>query len=146
MRIALFFGLIAFGVAGCAKNTTDSTGWTWYDGTPVKGHAVLEKQFQNDDDKCFGRDKNVYKFCMLSRGYTEGPPAVAGVPAISPAAGTSAMSAVPTDWRARAAEARALATQLRDPDAKQMMAGIAETYDRLAEGRLAARPKSAVRQ
>ena len=73
---------------------------------------------------------------MSTRGYTEGA---------LPAAGTPVISAAPTDWRARAAEVRAVATQLRDPVAKQMMAGIAETYDRLAgysEGRLTASPKS----
>lgn len=136
MRITLFFGLIvsAFGIGACATNTTtDNTGWTWYDGTPIKGHAVLEKQFQNDDDKCNGRDRSVYKFCMSSRGYTEGGIPVAGTPVISTAA---------PDWRARAAEVRAVGKQLQDADAQQMMIGIAETYDRLAEGRLTARSKS----
>ncbi len=65
---------------------------------------------------------------MSSRGYTDVP--VVSSPVI-PAASIPISTASP-DWRARAAEARALATQLQDPVSKQMMIGIAEAYDRLA--------------
>ena len=36
-------------------------------------------------------------------------------------------------WRARADEARKLADDMNDPQSKEMMLGIAEDYDRLAE-------------
>ena len=39
----------------------------------------------------------------------------------------------PTHWRDRAKEARAIADEMKDPDAKQMMLGIARDYVRLAE-------------
>jgi hypothetical protein len=39
----------------------------------------------------------------------------------------------PEHWRRRAAEARALANTLGDPDAKKTMLGIADGYDRLAK-------------
>ena len=35
-------------------------------------------------------------------------------------------------WRARAEEARAMAEQMPDPEAKRMMLGIAEGYEKLA--------------
>ena len=136
MRTSLFFCLIPIGLAGCGTNAADSTGWSLYDGTPVKGNAALEQQFQSDEGKCQGRDVSVYKFCMSSRGYAQGVVIAAGTPVISTA--PAVISAASPDWRARAAEARAVATQLRDPVSKQMMTGIAETYDRLAgysEGR-----------
>jgi hypothetical protein len=38
----------------------------------------------------------------------------------------------PELWRARAAEARALAEGMRDEEARRLMLGIAESYDRLA--------------
>ena len=44
----------------------------------------------------------------------------------------------PLKWRHRAEEARAMAEDFTDPEAKQMMLGIAEAYDELArreEGR-----------
>ncbi|MEA2980280.1 MAG: hypothetical protein QOF91_2547 [Alphaproteobacteria bacterium] len=136
----VFFGLIAVGLTACGTNTTtDSTGWSWYDGTPVKGNAALEQKFRSDDGMCQGRDMSVYKFCMSSRGYAEGlpPPAVAAVAPIAP-----------TDWRARAAEARAAATQIADPVARKMMTQIAESYERLAgysEGRPTARKSASNR-
>jgi hypothetical protein len=49
----------------------------------------------------------------------------------------------PKHWRKRAEEARAQAEQMTDRDAKQMMLGIAEDYEKLAkraEERLAKRP------
>ena len=139
MRAALSC-LIAVGLAACATDIADSSGWSWHDGTPVKGHAELERQFQSDNGKCRGRDMSLYKYCMSSRGYTEGAAFAAGPPVVS--AASAPISAGPPDWRARAAEARVVATQLRDPVTKQMMARIAETYDRLAsrsEKRLPAR-------
>ncbi len=36
-------------------------------------------------------------------------------------------------WRSRAEEARALAEMLEDPEAKRMMMGVVEGYERLAE-------------
>jgi len=39
----------------------------------------------------------------------------------------------PKHWRDRAKEARAIADEMKDPDAKQMMLGIARDYVRLAE-------------
>ena len=39
----------------------------------------------------------------------------------------------PKHWRARADEARKLADDMNDPQSKEMMLGIAEDYDRLAE-------------
>ena len=39
----------------------------------------------------------------------------------------------PKHWRDRAQEARAIADEMKDPDAKQMMLGIARDYVRLAE-------------
>jgi len=36
-------------------------------------------------------------------------------------------------WRERADEARAVAEGLHDPDAKRMMLGIAETYEKLTK-------------
>ena len=50
----------------------------------------------------------------------------------------------PQHWRDRAEEARAVADQLDDPDARRTMLGIADEYERLAlnaERRLAAMPK-----
>jgi hypothetical protein len=38
----------------------------------------------------------------------------------------------PKHWRERAQEARATAEQIPDPDARQKMQEIAESYDRLA--------------
>jgi hypothetical protein len=38
----------------------------------------------------------------------------------------------PKHWRARADEARRMANQLADPEAKKTMIGIADSYDRLA--------------
>jgi len=48
-------------------------------------------------------------------------------------------------WRERAEEARSIAEQLSDPDAKRMMLRIADDYERLAqhaERRAASRPAS----
>jgi hypothetical protein len=39
----------------------------------------------------------------------------------------------PKHWRDRAKEARAIADEMKDPDAKQMMLGIARDYVLLAE-------------
>ncbi len=39
----------------------------------------------------------------------------------------------PKHWLDRAKEARALAEQMNDPDAKRTMLGIAEDYERLAK-------------
>ena len=39
----------------------------------------------------------------------------------------------PEYWRRRAEEARALAEMIEDPEAKRMMMGVVEGYDRLAE-------------
>ena len=39
----------------------------------------------------------------------------------------------PAHWRKRADEARAMAEQMTDRDAKQMMLGIAEDYEKLAK-------------
>jgi hypothetical protein len=138
MKSALSFCLVAVGLAACADATVDSSGWFRYDGTAVKGNATLERQFNHAYELCASSkndplhgesDKlDLYKDCMSSRGYTDVP--VASSPVI-PAAPTAISTASP-DWRARAAEARALATQLRDPVSKQMMVRIAETYDRLA--------------
>jgi hypothetical protein len=146
MRFALFGALLAVGVAGCADHPADSTGWTRYDGTPIKGNAALEEEFQNANEVCQGRNMRVYRDCMTSRGYVEGMPPIAASPTIS--APPPAISAVSQDWRARAAEARVIAGQLRDPLAKQMMVGVAEQYDRLAtysERRSTINPKSSTR-
>ncbi len=51
----------------------------------------------------------------------------------------------PANWRQRADEARAMAEQMTDRDAKQMMLGIAEDYEKLAkraEERLKSSPQS----
>ncbi len=51
----------------------------------------------------------------------------------------------PAHWRQRADEARAMAEQMTDRDAKQMMLGIAEDYEKLAkraEERLKSSPQS----
>ena len=51
----------------------------------------------------------------------------------------------PAHWRKRADEARAMAEQMTDRDAKQMMLGIAEDYEKLAkraEERLKSSPQS----
>ena len=139
MKSALSFFLVAVALAACAADpAVDSSSWFRYDGTPIKGNVALEPQFNHAYAMCFSSDKNLYRDCMSSRGYTDVP--VASSPVI-PAA-PSAISAASSDWRARAAEARALATQLRDPASKQMMVGIAETYDRLAvhQGASTSRP------
>ena len=39
----------------------------------------------------------------------------------------------PKHWRERAEEARSIAEQLSDPDAKRMMLRIADDYERLAQ-------------
>ena len=39
----------------------------------------------------------------------------------------------PEGWRQRAAEARAIASRMTDPDAKRTMFGVAQSYERLAE-------------
>lgn len=39
----------------------------------------------------------------------------------------------PQHWRERAREARAIAEQVNEPDAKRMMLEIAQTYEQLAE-------------
>jgi len=39
----------------------------------------------------------------------------------------------PEHWRDRAEEARAMAAQLSDPEARRMMEDVAKTYDKLAE-------------
>jgi hypothetical protein len=47
-----------------------------------------------------------------------------------------------THWRNRAEEARTVADQLADPEAKRTMHGIADSYEKLArnaEARIAAR-------
>ena len=147
MRTVLLLGLMAVGLAACGTSTattgTDSTGWSRYDGTPVKGNARLEEEFRYDDDRCFGRDARNHRFCMASRGYTDEVAPVAAAPAI--AAATPAITAPPTDWRMRAAEARAMAARQQDPVAKQTLVGVADTYDRLAnyaEGRSTTSAKS----
>jgi hypothetical protein len=127
MKSALSSCLIAVGLAACADATVDSGGWFRYDGTPIKGNAALEKQFNHEYGLCFS-NKNLDRDCMSARGYTDVP--VASSPVIPPA--PTAISTASPDWRARAAEARALAAQLQDPVSKQMMVRIAETYDRLA--------------
>jgi hypothetical protein len=51
----------------------------------------------------------------------------------------------PAHWRKRADEARAMAEQMTDRDARQMMLGIAEDYEKLAkraEERLKSSPQS----
>ncbi len=51
----------------------------------------------------------------------------------------------PAHWRQRADEARAMAEQMTDRDARQMMLGIAEDYEKLAkrtEERLKSSPQS----
>jgi hypothetical protein len=129
MKAVLSCCLLAVGLAACATDTMiDSSGWFRYDGTAVKGNAALEQQFKHAYAMCSGSDKDLYRDCMSSRGYTDVP--IASSPVI-PAAPPAISTASP-DWRARAAEARALATQLQDPVSKQMMVRIAETYDRLA--------------
>ena len=127
MKSALSFCLIAVGLAACADAAVDSSGWFRYDGTPIKGNAGLEQQFNRAYGLCFS-NKNLDRDCMSSRGYTDVP--VASSPVIP--ATSIPISTTSTDWRARAAEARALAAQLQDPASKRMMIGIAETYDRLA--------------
>jgi hypothetical protein len=50
----------------------------------------------------------------------------------------------PAYWRARADEARAIADQMQEAEAKRMMLEVAETYDKLgadAERRLKQRKK-----
>jgi hypothetical protein len=128
MKSALSFCLVAVGLAACADATVDNSGWFRYDGTPVKGNAALESQFNRAYGLCFSSNKDLQRDCMSSRGYTDVPVATSPVVPAAPAA----ISTASPDWRARAAEARALATQLRDPVSKQMMVRIAETYDRLA--------------
>jgi hypothetical protein len=128
MKSALSFSLVAVGLAACADTTVDSSGWFRFDGTPIKGNAALEQQFNHAYAMCFGSNKDIYRDCMSSRGYTDVP--VASSPVISAAPPT--ISTASPDWRARAAEARVLAAQLQDPVSKQMMVRIAETYDRLA--------------
>jgi len=51
----------------------------------------------------------------------------------------------PEYWRARAAEARAQASEMRDPIAQRMLLGIADNYDQLAEQQelLKVKPKKA---
>jgi hypothetical protein len=39
----------------------------------------------------------------------------------------------PESWRQRAAEARAIASGMTDPDAKRTMLEVAQSYERLAE-------------
>jgi hypothetical protein len=39
----------------------------------------------------------------------------------------------PESWRQRAAEARAIASGMTDPNAKRTMLGVAQSYERLAE-------------
>jgi hypothetical protein len=49
----------------------------------------------------------------------------------------------PEQWRSHAKEARALAKQMRDPEAKIAMLRVAESYDTIAkrtEAKLAAKP------
>jgi hypothetical protein len=128
MKSALSFCLVAVGLAACAETAVDSGGWFRYDGTAVKGNATLEREFNRAYAMCVNSNMDLYKDCMSSRGYTDVP--VASSPVI-PAVPTAISTASP-DWRARAAEARVLATQLRDPVSKRMMVEIAETYDRLA--------------
>src|ERR1041384_3760441 len=116
MKSALSFFLVAVALAACAADTTvDSSGWFRYDGTPIKGNAALEPQFNHAYEMCFSSNKNLYKDCMSSRGYTDVP--VANAPVIPTA--PSAISTASPDWHARAAEARALAAQLQDPASKQ---------------------------
>ena len=153
MRTVLFLGLMAVGLAACgtsATTGTDPTGWSRYDGTPVKGNVRLEEDFRYADDRCFGKDARSHRFCMASRGYTDEVAPAAAAPAITAAtpaiaAATPANAVPPTDWRRRAAEARAMAARLQDPVAKQSLVGVADTYDRLAdyaEGRSTTSAKS----
>ena len=44
-------------------------------------------------------------------------------------------------WRERAEEARGHAEQLTDPNAKEMMLGIAESYEKIAERADHGRPR-----
>ena len=49
----------------------------------------------------------------------------------------------PQHWRARAQEARAIAEQMDDPEARRTMLDIAERYEKIArhtEAKLAGRP------
>src|SRR5262249_180097 len=103
----------------------------------------LEEDFRYADDRCYGKNARSHRFCMASRGYTDEVAPVAAAPAI--AAATPATAAPPTNWRMRAAEARAMAARLQDPVAKQSLVGVGDTYDRLAdyaEGRSTTSAKS----
>ena len=130
MKPVLLVCMFAMGLAACGSSiTTNSTNWSYNDGTAVKGQAALEQQFQAADEKCRGHDMTLYNDCMSARGYTEGAVLPNSTPTISAA---PSIVRTPFDWRARAAEARTVASQIQDPRSKQMMIGIAETYDRLA--------------
>lgn len=89
MRIkqSVLFGLIAVALAACA--TATAIDWGRIDETPIKGNAVLERQFTADEAVCQGEmaktdassvapmarrfqtDEAVYKGCMSGRGYVE---------------------------------------------------------------------------
>jgi hypothetical protein len=129
MKSALVICFVAVGLAACSSNSAvDSTDWS-YVGTPVWGNVALEQQFQSDNGKCAGRDMTIYTQCMVARGYTKGAAIPAGPPVLAVVPSTVT---TPPDWRARAAETRMLASQVPDPRSRQMLDGIAETYDRLA--------------